>query len=347
MRGLLGALGLALALLPTAGAEAHPLAPGLLELTEIGPARYAVLWRTSVARAGSAGVEPRLPADCRSLAAPESRIEKGEALVARWVAQCAEPLAGRALAVEGLEGSGINVIVRMSLRDAAEFNALLGADQPAVTVNPAAAEPVFGRYLQLGLAHLPAGLDHVLFLCGLFLLVGAGPEGRASRLVVAVTAFTAGHSVTLTLAVLGLLPFNQAAAELMIAATVLALALALVPAATKRGQVYFSAARRPENTLGPFSGAVLAGGFGLVHGLGFAGALREAGLPAEDVPLSLLAFNLGIELAQLGLVAVLMLLAWAWRRMPAVPRLAPALPAYVIGSMATCWVLERSATLLA
>ena len=91
----------------------------------------------------------------------------------------------------------------------------------------------------------------------------------------------------------------------------------------------------------------LAGGFGWVHGLGFAGALRDIGLPARDIPLSLLGFNLGIELAQLGLVAALLLAARAWRRLPATPRWAPALPAYVIGSMAVCWLLERTVVLLA
>ena len=319
---------LAALLVPIGSASAHPLAPGLLELTEVAPARYAVLWRTSVVRARTGTVEPRLPEDCTRVSQPEVRIESGEAQVARWVVQCADGgLAGKPLSVDGLEGSGINVIVRVAAPGHPEFKALLGPGQWVATV-ALQPQPVFTRYLALGAQHLLGGLDHLLFLLGLFLLV---PSLRA--LVATVTAFTAGHSVTLSLAALGLVPVGQGVAELMIAATVLALGLEL-------------ARMNPA----PFSGRrvwLMAAAFGLVHGLGFAGALRDIGLPAQDIPLSLLAFNLGIELAQLGLICVMLLGAAAWRRLPAVPRLAPAIPAYVVGSMAACWLLERSAALLA
>ena len=338
MKRSLAALGMTLiGLSLPAAVSAHPLAPGLLELTEVAPARYAVLWRTSVARAGSASVEPRLPADCARLSQPQPRIESGEALVARWLVQCASGgLVGRTLSVDGLPGSGINVIVRVVALDQPEFKALLGADQPAVTVAPQS-ESVFVRYLQLGAGHLLGGFDHLLFLLGLFLLVGAGHARDAvRRLTVTVTAFTAGHSITLSLAVLGFVPLRPDLAELLIAATVLLLALAL----PKKGSGTFSGKKMH---LTPF----LAGGFGLVHGLGFAGALRGIGLPAQDIPLSLLGFNLGIELAQLALVALLLTAAWGWRRLPATPRWVPALPAYLIGSMAACWLLERTAVLLA
>lgn len=325
-------------------ARAHPLAPALLELTEVAPARYAVLWRTSVARAGSAAVTPRLPDDCATLAPADSRIERGEALVARWVAQCAAGLAGRPLAVDGLEGSGINVIVRVLPRGAPAFQALLGAEQAAVVMPAAAAtrdEGTFARYLGLGASHLLGGLDHALFLLGLFLLL----SGRGARaLALAVTAFTAGHSLTLALATAGAAPIRQETAELLIAATVLVLALELVAGSSRRGL--------PGQGHGPSSGLArrpgwMAAAFGLVHGLGFAGALRDVGLPVGDVPLALLAFNVGIELGQLALIAALAAGAWAWRQLPAPARRAPAAPAYLIGSFAACWLLERSAMLLA
>jgi hypothetical protein len=337
---------LLLALVLPGAAAAHPLAPGLLELTEVAPERYAVLWRTSVARAGSAGVEPRLPAPCERRSEPEPRVEAGEALVARWLVRCAGGLEGRALAVDGLDGSGINVIVRVVPREAPAFQALLGADQPAVTVSFDAASPVFTRYLRLGAEHLAGGLDHLLFLLGLFLLVtGLG------RLIAAVTAFTVGHSITLALATFGLAPLSQDVAEVLIAATVLALAVELARRALPGTNPAGSRSPSPKNRTVLFSGnrSVLffAGGFGLVHGLGFAGALREAGLPAGEAPLALLGFNLGIELAQLALVALLLVAAAAWRRLPAPPRWAPLAPAYITGSLAACWLLERAATLLA
>lgn len=329
-------------------ALAHPLAPGLLELAEVAPARYAVHWRTSIARAGSARVEPRLPPECTQVSAPDPRVVSGEALVARWVVACEGGLVGRALGVDGLAGSGINVIVRVLGREGGEggeFKALLGADQPSVIVTPVTT-PVFPRYLRLGAEHLLAGIDHLLFLVALLLLVTG-----LRRLVVTVTAFTIGHTVTLSLATMGLLPFSQALAEALIAATLLVVALQI----QKRGQVHFSAENGPDPFFDPFFAKngpdpfipFIPGIFGLIHGLGFAGALREAGLPAQDLPLALFAFNLGIELAQLAVVALLAGAALAWRRLRAAPRLAPAVPAYVTGSLAVCWLLERSAGLLA
>lgn len=320
MKQLLLAL---LLLLPVLRAEAHPLAPGLLELRQTAPERYAVLWRTSVARAGSAAVEPRLPDTCRALSQAAPRIERGEALVARWLVECPGGLDGAALAVDGLDGSGINVIVRVVPQDRPVFQALLGADAPAVTV-ALDDSGVFTRYLALGAQHFAGGFDHVLFVIGLFFLVSG-----TRALVTTVTAFTVGHSATLCLATLGHAPLPQAAAEILVAASLLWLG----------SEVLYNTKR----SWTPY----LAGAFGLVHGLGFAGALREAGLPAGEVPLALLAFNAGIELAQLALVAALAAGALAWRRAgtPAVP--GPALAGYVTGTMAVCWLLERSAALLA
>lgn len=326
---------LAALLLPVGAALAHPLAPGLLQIEQVAPTRHAVLWRTPVVRAGAQTVAPRLPAGCTSVAPPVMQPGSAEVMTTRWLAECPGGLAGQILTVDGLAGSGINVIVRVVNLDGAEQQALLGADAPAVTVQ-FAGPPVLAHYFALGAEHLAGGLDHVLFLCGLFLLSGAGAGGwaRARALLVTATAFTAGHSVTLGATALGYVPLPQAIAETLIAATVLALALELAqPASAHAGMLR----RRP---------VAMAGAFGLVHGLGFAGALRDVGVPPPDLPMALLGFNLGIELAQLALLAALWLLAHVGRALPA-PRGAPAVPAYLIGSLAACWLLERSAGLLA
>jgi len=91
----------------------------------------------------------------------------------------------------------------------------------------------------------------------------------------------------------------------------------------------------------------VAAGFGLLHGLGFAGALAEVGLPAAEIPLALFSFNVGIELGQLAFVGVVLLVAAALRKVPvAWPRWAQAVPAYGIGTMATFWFLQRAVSLL-
>jgi hypothetical protein len=154
------------------------------------------------------------------------------------------------------------------------------------------------------------------------------------RLVATITAFTVGHSVTLSLAVLGVVAFSARWVEVAIAFSLLVLAAELArpasPAPSPLG-------RRPW---------MLALCFGLLHGFGFAGALAEAGLPIGEIPLALFAFNAGIEAGQLAFVAGVVLLR------PMVERLAvgspawlPRAPVYAMGSLAAYWCFERGAAL--
>jgi hydrogenase/urease accessory protein HupE len=329
IRGLVW-IGLLVSLLPVL-ARAHPLAPALLELKELEGDRYAVLWRTSVARVQGANVQPQLPSACRALGPARRSAEDNQSQVLRWEVQCGPGgLVGQTLAVSGLERSRISVILRLQPRQGEVVTRLLDLDQPSYTVpTPATPPPVFRGYLQLGIEHLLLGFDHVLFVLGLLLLV------RHSRLLVAtVTAFTLGHSVTLALATLGFVRVNPALTELAIAASIMVLALELL-----RPNPHSLLRRRPW---------LVALAFGLLHGLGFAGALAEVGLPAGEIPQALLAFNLGIELAQLLLVTTWLLLAWSWRRVGARPlpaALTLVVPAYGIGTLAAFWCLERTAAL--
>jgi hypothetical protein len=312
-----------LSLLATAAA-AHPLAPALLELREIAPARYEVLWRTSVSRAQQQDVSPQLPAGCVELAAPQARIED-EALVARWTVQCPAAVAGQTIAIAGLEGSGITVILRVQERGGRVATALLTPQQSSIVAE--APGPTLARYFALGVRHLASGFDHVLFICGLVLLVR-----RPRALVVTVTAFTLGHSVTLALATLGLVKVDAALMELGIALSILVLATELARDAPSL------LARRPW---------LLAAGFGLLHGLGFAGALAEAGIPAGEIAAALLGFNLGIEAAQLALVAALLLAIAALGRVRAPTVIWRTASIYAIGSLAGYWALGRAAALWA
>ena len=149
----------------------------------------------------------------------------------------------------------------------------------------------------------------------------------------AVTAFTLGHSLTLALATFDVIRLPQGPVELLIAASVLLLACEL--AAGDRGGWL---RRRP---------ASLAAGFGLLHGLGFASALREAGLPAADVPLALLSFNVGIELGQLAWVAATLLARSAWRALPRAPERLAYAPVYAMGTLAAWLCIARAVGLVA
>jgi len=306
-------------------AQAHPLAPALLQLREAGDGRVELLWRASILQA--VGVEPQLPADCARLEEPRIERDDRGAYTARWTVRCPGGLTGRSLSVPQLDRAGINVILRVERADGSVAKTLLDATRPGYTVPPPEAVPaVFPAYLHLGMEHLLFGFDHVLFVTALVLLVL-----RLKPLLVTVTAFTLGHSITLGLAVLGFVHVDPGLTELGIALSILLLACELARPADRPPTLL---ARRP---------ALMAVSFGLLHGLGFAGALSEVGLPQGEIPLALFAFNLGIELGQVLLVVVLLVLGLAWRRLPVVaqgplPRL---VPVYLIGALAAYWCLDR------
>ena len=318
------AAALALALLTASGAAAHRLAPSYLELREEKDGAFAVLWRTPRVVARGARLAPRLP--CDALGEPTA-AEEPAALVLRWRSACAGGLVGREVRVDGLAGSGTDALLRVAFADGHELSAVLTASRPAFRVTERESAAAVARgYLRLGVEHLVSGLDHVLLVLGLVALLRGG-----RRLVLAITAFTLGHSVTLAAASLGLLRMPAAPIEVGIAVSLVAVALALARSDAGAGS---GLARRP---------AALPFAFGLLHGLGFAGALASAGLPGHALPLALLSFNLGIELGQLALVALALPVLAVLRRTP-LPRGAFVceLPATALGALGVYLVLDRT-----
>jgi hypothetical protein len=180
-------------------------------------------------------------------------------------------------------------------------------------------------YLSLGIEHILLGIDHLFFVLGLLLLV-RGPW----PLVKTITAFTLAHSVTLGAAVLGFVSVPGAPVEAAIALSIVLLAREVVLGARGR-----------DGLVQRYPWAV-AFGFGLLHGLGFAGALSEVGVPANDVPLALLTFNIGVEVGQLIFVAAMVTAYGVARRLAAsLPRrMEPAL-GYALGAMAMVWLIDR------
>jgi hypothetical protein len=345
-------------------AAAHNLAPAYLELREEARGEVAVLWRLPAVMPRGARLEPQLP--CPDAASPTARVE-AEAVAFRWRITCERTLVGRRVALDGLTGSGTDAIVRVTLADGREVRAILTASEPALVVpERERAGRVMASYGWLGVEHLWTGLDHLLFVAGLTLLLGA-----TRSLVVAITAFTAGHSATLALAALGLVRAPQSLVEVAIAATIVALALSLAggrtpvtggehaarrnagaapPGAALQEGGGLRAARRNGIARRP---ALLPFAFGLLHGLGFAGALGELGLPQHAIPLALFSFNLGIEGGQLAVVALLLAGAAALLRVAALRRSSPRARAFAhdaattaIGALGVFWCLDRAASWL-
>jgi len=302
---------------------AHQFAPALLEVREIGSDDVHARWKEPAVRVQGSALRPILPAGCRGIADPTVRRE-GTGMQAEWDIHCPGGLAGLTVGAEGIASSGANVLVRVELADGGKHSHVLTADSPTYRIPERSSWlGVLASYIGLGFEHILSGYDHLLFVGGLTLLVGFG-----RNLAWTITAFTLGHSITLAIAVLGFVEFPSHLIEAGIAASLYFLALEL-------------AGVLPRSLLRdhPWS---IAGLFGLVHGLGFAGALAEVGLPHGDIPLALFAFNVGIELGQLFFVGVV-LVGWALaRRLPrAVRRPLRLAPAYAIGSLAVLWVLER------
>jgi hydrogenase/urease accessory protein HupE len=309
-------------------ALAHEARPAYLEIRETATGRYDLLWRTPVLSGMRLPVTLRVPADVLDVTEPVVR-ELPDSLVERRVIQAATgTLAGARIDFVGLQGTITDVLVRVQLRDGTSSTTLVRASQPWVEIaavnGPLA---VAGAYFIHGVEHIVFGFDHLLFVLALMLMVRSG---RA--LIGTITAFTVAHSITLALATLGLVHVARPPVEAAIALSILLLAVEIVH--LERGRVGLTA-RWPW---------VVAFTFGLLHGFGFASALADIGIPQGDIPLALLAFNVGVECGQLAFVAaVLGMVAVArWLGLHVerqVPRIAP----YAIGSLAAFWFFERLA----
>jgi hydrogenase/urease accessory protein HupE len=179
-------------------------------------------------------------------------------------------------------------------------------------------------YTILGIQHILSGVDHLLFVAGLLFLVGF-----RRRLIGTITAFTLAHSITLACSAFGWLTLRSPPVEASIALSIVLVA---------------SEALREKQTLAKRLPALVSFLFGLVHGLGFAGALKDIGLPQSHLPLALLSFNVGVEIGQLLMVTLaygLVHLPWSQRWLGRARR--PAL--YAIGSLAAYWSILRIATI--
>lgn len=311
-------------------ASAHPLAPALLELTESAAHSVAVHWKTSIWKQAGVTLEPALPAGC--VAIDEKQVEvDATSVTATWSAECSGGLAGGTVSVNGLDRSETDVLLRVTLMDGRSLQSILRRGDSAFTIprQPTGVSVLYA-YARLGLRHILGGFDHLLFVFGLLLLVPA-----RGALVKTVTAFTAGHSVTLSLAALGYTMVPSAPVELAIAMTILALAVEL---SRPPGSGPSLMRRRPW---------LMAFAFGLLHGLGFAAALREIGLPAGEIPAALFSFNAGIELGQLLFVAAVLFFSRPLISLrDTLPACTLRLPVYAMGTLAAFWTIERATTLL-
>jgi hydrogenase/urease accessory protein HupE len=310
-----------------AGACAHEARPAYLQITETTPGRYEVLWRTPLLSGMRLPVALRFPGDVRNLTEPAVR-EFPDSLVERRLIEVNEELAGQTIEFVGLQATITDVLVRIQRLDGSYSTTLVRPSRPWIEIAAQQGPPSVARaYVMHGIEHILFGFDHLLFVLALILIVRSGRV-----LLVTVTAFTVAHSITLSLATLGVVHVPGPPVEASIALSILLLAYEIIR--LQRGQASLTAQW-------PW---VVAFSFGLLHGFGFASALKDIGLPQGDIPLALFTFNIGVEFGQLIFIGcVLGALACARRvNLPSnVEHRGLSAATYAIGGVAAFWFIER------
>lgn len=300
--------------------------PAFLQITEIedsGKKGYEILWKQPAVAYGRLAIDPVFPKDCVLIDQGPPEIT-ASALIRRWKTTC--DLRHGQIHISGLSVTLTDVMVRFIHADGDTSNYLLRPENPTLNLSDQAVTTL--SYLLIGIEHLLFSIDHVLFIVGLVLFIR-----EPWALLKTITAFTLAHSVSLALSIFGWVRLEQGPVEAVIALSILFLARELITDEDHRSRL----------TLGrPW---VMAGLFGLLHGLGFAGALKGIGLPEDTLWLALLLFNVGIELGQLMIIATLIACTWVATKfvnLTTVTRIG----AYGMGCLAAFWTIDRTLILM-
>lgn len=307
-------------------ANADVFRPAYLELRQLDQDNYRVMWKVpSPGNGQRLSAYVKLPESAINITEPRVTETNG-AWIETWQVNFEGGIVGQEIYIDGRAVGVTDVIVRVERLDGSSQVERLKLESPRFTVEaPAGRAEVAWTYLVLGVEHILGGIDHLLFVLALLLIVRGG-----KRIFLTVTAFTAAHSITLVAATLGWLYVPGPPVEAIIALSIVFVASEAVH--VLRGQPSITA-RAPW---------VVAFSFGLLHGLGFAGALAEIGLPQNAIPIALFTFNVGVELGQLVFIAAVLLLSGAYSRFFTSPGdRFQWITAYGIGSVAAFWTIER------
>ena len=313
MRRLLCLLLLLATSLVVPRASAHSYDAATLTLTEVADGTFAIDWQTTAKTLTALRVPAQYPKSCQQQG---SRLECGP-----------RGLVGT-IDFPWLAGGESSVTVLIDWQNGSRLLRVVNGRLPSLTVYgiPASAgwrylAPIALDYTRLGIEHILTGFDHLMFVLAVTILVQ-----RRKALIAAISAFTVAHSLTLAATVLGWLSLPSAAVE-----TTIALSIVLACAECLRSSD--SLARR--------SPWLVTFAFGLLHGMGFASALLETGLPEKHVPTALLFFNVGVELGQLAAIALFVAVGWLVTRIERRPVWTTRVFVYAMGCVAAYWSLER------
>ena len=290
----------------------HEFSPAHLIIEEDADFEYEVTWMYPIRNLGP--VNLTLPNDCQSNSLES--FQESKYLSEKISLQCSDSIKGKDIFIKGL--SILNdALVTIKFLDGERYEGLVSVKDSKLTI-PQELQVFPTGYFMLGVEHLIGGPDHLLFVFGLLFIVFGW-----QNLIKTITAFTMAHSITLGLSVLEIVSLPSATIEALIALTIIYLALEIKDERNNKSTPW-----------------LMAFGFGLLHGFGFAGALSEIGIANEQLLLSLLFFNIGIEIGQLIMIPLFLISIWLLQKVKfnfSVTKLS----SYAIGGMGSFWLIER------
>lgn len=312
-----------LALLAAVPASADEIRPFSIEFIEKDNGVWSLNWKQPVSPLnGSQLLVPQVPASCSATSDPTTR-RLNLAILAQADYSCFGEIYGGSIGLPQLLGSAEALVRVIPINANVQTYRLTSRQNSVIILRDPGTLQVFWTYLVIGTEHILFGWDHLLFVIALVLLVKTGWS-----IFKAATAFTIAHSITLVASTLGYAGIPQGPVEALIALSILFLAVEL--------------AKPKQDTWTRRWPWVVAFGFGLLHGFGFAGALSEIGLPQGEVPAALVSFNIGVEIGQLLIVALVMglkiiLNSWSTRA----ERNFLMAVTYLIGVTGAYWFIDR------
>ena len=303
-----------------ASAQAHEVRPAYLKLTETAEAEFTVIWKQPQVDNRRLKINPVFPKDCNETS--ERGLQNyGDTVIERWTLAC--PLTSGTLTLKGLDRTLTDAFIDIDFAARDDIRTVLKPSQISLDLADAPTSAA-GSYLKIGIEHVLAGWDHLLFILGLVLLV------RPHQVIGVATSFTVAHSLTLAITALGLITVPSRPVEILIAASIVLLAVEIIR--KHRGESSL-AARKPW---------LIAFAIGLVHGFGFAGALADIGLPRGQELLALFLFNVGVEVGQIIVIFAALCVLWAVSKISKPSRrFTETLATYGIGAIGMFWVFER------
>jgi len=304
---------------------AHQTGLSYVEIKESLDHKISVVYKKPLSDKKGKDIRIKYPEGCLKKEIQKQEIVNGF-IINRYQLWCqGEGLKSKRIWIDGLNSQDRGILIYYE-KESFKSSSLVRSRTPFMHIDTkTTTAEFFVEYVELGLFHIAGGYDHLLFVLALFLLARS-----IKQLLYAITAFTLSHSITLAFGIFGVISVGVAYIEAMIALSIVFLARELV---SSRNSL-------TKNYLG-----VIAFIFGLLHGFGFSSALKNIGLAADAIPLSLFSFNVGIELGQILFISCLSAIAYFTRgfsRYVSVEKFKRVV-AYFIGSLSSMWLIERIA----